>query len=95
MEFKNLVQFFSGYFHQDWVYEATSPNEIVRLFKDSEPKEFVDEVIFEINKLLEERLNEEQLHKLLLDEFGCYYDPHLDRLKTSEWLMNVHSILLK
>ena len=93
MEFTNLIQFFSGYFHQDWVYEADSTNEVVDLFKDNEPKEFVDQVLNELNDLLEEKLSEEQLNKLLLEEFGCYYDPHLDGIKTSDWLMNVRKVL--
>lgn len=95
MEFKNLVQFFSGYFHQDWVDEANSPNELINLFKDTEPKEFIDQVLHELGVLLEKNLSTEQLNKILLEELGCFYDPNSDGINTLDWLMSIRNMLLK
>ena len=89
-----LDQFFGAYFHQDWVDEHASADEVVRLFvrdMDKAP-ERVRETADAIDQLVASSPDEESL-RTALDRYGCYYLPGADGLTYREWLRHVVSIL--
>lgn len=93
MVYPNLLEFFGGYFHQDWDLEDANPDDVIRRFQSSEPRENVEAVIDELNTLLSSNLNEEELQTGLLLDLQCCYDPRVDWADTTSWLKHVRDLL--
>lgn len=74
-EFQNLVQFFGSYFHQDWRLDDPDPHAVIERFLQMNPVEDVVKVVSELDVLLERRPSEDDLRKMLVSEFLCYYLP--------------------
>ncbi len=85
-QFPNLTQFFSSYFHQDWMLEADTSSEVVENYRNSESPESVEAALAELNKLREMPIAPADLETFILDELGCYYDPSSENQTVTEWL---------
>ncbi|MCU0545008.1 MAG: contact-dependent growth inhibition system immunity protein [Oscillatoriaceae cyanobacterium Prado104] len=88
-QFPHLTQFFSSYFHQDWLLEADSANDAVKNYCNTAPPASVAAVSVELRQLLEMPIAQPDLETFLLEELGCYYDPSSDDLTIREWLESV------
>ncbi|QVW23802.1 hypothetical protein KJF94_28885 [Pseudomonas hormoni] len=72
-EFSELHDFFGAYFHQDWMVEHDSAEEVIDTFlADSDPED-LKLVRQELGFLLEQRKGEMELREYLLKELSCYY----------------------
>lgn len=83
--YQNLKGLFSGYFHQDWLYDRldalglsyeqrdakASIEYNLDIFKKS-TQQVVDDTIAELEKLTQLNLNETQLRELLFEQLGSY-----------------------
>ncbi len=87
-----LSQFLGGYFHQDWPELFSDPSAVVVAFHRSEPTEFVQAVLGELDLLIEESQQSTDPSKLLY-ELGCYFDPRADGQSVPEWLASVRTEL--
>ena len=83
-----LVQFFGGYFHEDWDLEAATPVGVVAASVNANPK-MKAEVAAAIRSLLAELRTDSELGHALFHDFGCYYDPEADGLTARAWLTAV------
>lgn len=91
--FPHLTQFFSSYFHQDWLLESESAGDVVKNYCNTAPPESIEAVSAELKQLLEMPIAEPDLETFVLEELGCYYDPSSDDLTVREWLESVQKSL--
>lgn len=82
----HLARFLSGYFHEDWGLDADGPLEVVAEFMREAGQLEAVEVAKEIHDLLAARPSEDALWNVLLEEFGCYYDPRPEWGAAGVWL---------
>lgn len=91
--YPNLSLLLSAYLHQDWMLDVPTPEDAVRDFAVSEPPEVVRGAHDELTVLLEQRLGEDELAKIVLDELGSYYDPRGVGRTLGSWLDSVRKQL--
>jgi hypothetical protein len=92
--FAELRSFLSGYFHEDWELDSSEPDEVISQFLDSKPNpNYVAKIASQIEVYLSSESDEQILKNGLLKNFGCYYLPSADSLKTSYWLNHVANFL--
>lgn len=92
LDYPNLEQFFSCYFHQDWTEEFDSPDDAIDAYLASENAETKLNAGNELKKLLDAFSDNQSLQQVL-DSLGCYYDSSADSLEVNEWLKSVFSKL--
>ncbi|VVN61733.1 hypothetical protein PS687_04158 [Pseudomonas fluorescens] len=91
--FPELQQFLAGYFHQDWVDEHKSANDVIAYFISEASAETIEQVKQELEKLMLTAQSEQQLQEFLFYEIGCsYYYPH-EWKDGKSWLKHVHLTL--
>jgi CdiI immunity protein len=83
--FPQLRQFLGGYFHQDWVVEHATWEEVVDDFVAESPRHAVLECASELRDLLAPEFGDAEL-ATVLERLGCSVDPSAVRLRTGEWL---------
>lgn len=81
-----LQDFFLGYFHPDWQLDAASRGAVVTAFLGAESPARVAAVATDLRELLAEKVEESELHNVLLKEYSLFYDPWTDELTMTEWL---------
>lgn len=83
-----LWQFFAAYFHQDWTYLASTPDEVLddylRASSISQRAHLADLV----EAFAAER-DDETLKRDLFGELSCYYDPEADGQSARSWMQHV------
>lgn len=92
-ELCELHDFFGAYFHQDWMVEHETVEQVINAFlADSEPGDLAlvrDELKF----LLDQRKDEVELRAYLLKELSCYYC-YWNVWESGElWLRHIASML--
>ncbi|HRZ47695.1 MAG TPA: contact-dependent growth inhibition system immunity protein [Candidatus Paceibacterota bacterium] len=90
-KFRNLVQFLGGCFNQDWRLDDPTPEAVVMRFVAENSEEFVTDVVSELDELLSLSLTEEELQRVLFEEFHCYYLP--TETSIGDWLSHVRASL--
>jgi hypothetical protein len=90
--FIGLVHLFGGYFHQDWLDEAGSPQEAVRTFTYSESPHLVSLALADVRALLASAADEAALQGML-DAWGCEYYLPSEGLTARQWLRQVEEWL--
>ncbi|PKH12964.1 contact-dependent growth inhibition system immunity protein [Pseudomonas fluorescens] len=68
-----LQQFFGAYFHQDWVDEHATADEVIDKFLLDSSRDIIITVKNEILELIDSYTNESNLLGNLLHEQYCYY----------------------
>ena len=92
-DFPTLVQFFGGYFHQDWLEEFSDPEAAVAAFFSGASTEAIRSACDELSQaVLLARQGTEDPQRFLY-ELGCYYDPAANGLAVSDWLEQVRKKL--
>lgn len=90
--YPTLYQFFSGYFHQDWIDEFESPEIALDTYLNSEKQETKELARIELDTIIKSNLEEEELSNLL-EDLGCFYDPRVDEVLTINWLRSIYAKL--
>lgn len=72
-----LQQFFGAYFHQDWIEEYATADEVIDAFLLDSSMDVIVTVKKEILELIKSYTNESNfLEKLLHEQYCYYYYPH-------------------
>ena len=92
---ERIINFFSGYFHEDWPMEADSDVDIIRVFLGSgvnivQANQLADQLV-----LVAKDHQNEPNDAWLLDRYGCYYSPEVDGLSGSEWVIRLADLIRK
>jgi CdiI immunity protein len=87
-DYPALMQFFGGYFHQDWVDEFYTPDDAIAAFQVGASPESLCSIREELNRLLLVQHNLED-QQSILRKVGCYYDPTTDGIPIIDWLEEV------
>ncbi|MVV48763.1 hypothetical protein EJA72_10990 [Pseudomonas sp. PB120] len=88
-DLSELHDFFGAYFHQDWMVEHGTAEQVIDVFlADSDPGELTL-VREELNVLLDQRKGEVELREYLFKELSCYYC-YWNEWKSGElWLRHI------
>jgi hypothetical protein len=91
--FPNFYGLCCSYFHQDWDLDDPTVDAVVhRYIRDASPQE-AGRVAAEIDDFIRIGMSEDE-RRQALDTFGCQYHPPGDGLSYSEWLRQVHDLLI-
>ncbi|MGF6225532.1 hypothetical protein AB7M26_000590 [Pseudomonas sp. F-14 TE3482] len=71
--FSQLYQFLGAYFHEDWMCEFHTADDVVRSFLSDSTAETISVVENEIAALLERHMTEIELREFLLKKMSCCY----------------------
>jgi hypothetical protein len=94
--FDELKDFFSGYFHEDWVLEAEVPDQIISSYLAcGRSSKDLRELAGQMLRFADAYSDDVALEQALFSELGCYYLPSVDKISAREWLQHVASILLE
>jgi hypothetical protein len=72
-EFPELHDFFGAYFHQDWLIEHATPDNVIADFLQASDAEIVQLVCRELQLLLAQNKDELAMKDYLLRNLSCYY----------------------
>lgn len=92
MKFENIGYLLGAYFHQDWFYDAPSPDDVIRYFIERESAARILALKQELGQLLDSD-NASISDSFIMDHNG-YYDPHVDGLTVREWLKKIQIMLI-
>jgi len=92
-DFPALFQLFGGYFHEDWRDEHDAPDAAVQAFVSEAPPEAAAAAIGEIDRLLDDQLDDAALSRIVEHGFDSNYLPSADGITTTEWLRQIRGML--
>ncbi|MFP6833207.1 hypothetical protein PS619_03955 [Pseudomonas fluorescens] len=72
-DFPEAQDFFGAYFHQDWLVEHDTADQVIDEFLRTADKEVLVLVRSELRALINSKLSEMQLRAFFLKELHCYY----------------------
>lgn len=85
-DYPGLEQLVTAYFHQDWVVDYPDARSVVSAFvREDDRATFVPGEI----KLLLTAMDDEALHRLIMEEYVCGYPPDSAGKTVREWLTQV------
>lgn len=92
-DFPRLFQFLGAYFHEDWMCEFDSANEVVESFVADSHELTMQQVLKEIEILLGANLTENNLRDFLLKEMSCSYCYWNEWASGEIWLRHIEKKL--
>ena len=84
-----LHDFFGAYFHQDWMIEHGSSEDVISSFLVESDIGILRLVRQEIDSLLNEQRSEQDLRDYLLKELSCYYCYWNEWQTGEQWLLHI------
>lgn len=94
-DLKLLANFFSGYFHEDWMCKAADSAEVIHLYLQTAKTHEVAMLREAIVHFVSQVGSDAELEKKLFSELGCYYQPSVNGQSAREWLVNIVALLLR
>lgn len=91
-DYELLDNFLGNWFHEDWDLEAGSWQQLVEKFKVIARDERVKQVHLDLKDFLKEKKNDDELHEIVFEDFGCCYDPRPQQTPR-EWLTELAAAL--
>lgn len=92
--YPSLHEFFAGYFHQDWLEDSATADDVVKVYKSEASLEEVSATVKELHCLLADTSAEGELASIV-DGLGSYCNPQADGLSYRDWLVQVCALLEK
>lgn len=92
-KFPTVRNFFSTYLNQDFDLIFGTADDAMRKFVELSDRDKVSMAAGEIQAIIDMKLSEEDLRKLIFDDLGSYYYYPLDWLSGDLWLGHVLRIL--
>lgn len=90
----NLVQFFGGYFHQDFFHDAGTPEQVVRQFvSEGYSQDEIRMLAREIALYADSKKDDVSAEVDLFRELHCYYSPSMEGLGARSWLRHLSDLL--
>lgn len=93
--YPNAAALMSGYFHEDWQSEQDTPEDVIKQFVASEPRDVVREAAVELKQLISSALSDESLVEVYFRQLGSYYDPRPSGMDVRSWLSSVADYLVR
>ncbi|WP_166224779.1 contact-dependent growth inhibition system immunity protein [Pseudomonas atagonensis] len=87
--FPEAQDFFGAYFHQDWLLEHDTADQVIDDFLRNSDKSVLILVHSELQTLLSKELSEMELREFFLKELNCYYCYWNDWKSGEEWLRHI------
>ena len=87
-----MLQFFGGHFHQDWVLDNSTWEDVLAMWMAETPRGDALEMAREIDLLLAQVGNDELLAQMLDEDYGCYYWAG-SPFEMRKWLQDVSAAL--
>ena len=87
--YPELLQFFGGYFHQDWDIEAATADGVLDIFNRTHSLDQRLRIADLIDTLTAEIHDDQLLEHTLFSELGCDYLPEADAMSVRSWLRYV------
>jgi hypothetical protein len=84
-----LKNFFSAYFHEDFLREAEDPAAVVRAYARTVGAGEAQALAAAILRYRERLADDQELERRLFAHLGCYYSPSADGLSAGFWLQKV------
>jgi len=72
-DFPGLFQFLGAYFHEDWMCELDSADDVVKSFIAESEHCVLEAVVKEIDLILSMKIKESEVRDFLLKKNGCCY----------------------
>jgi hypothetical protein len=92
-DYPALAQLLAGYYHQDWQHDRGTPDAALHAFVDDASADTVIEATGDIDRLIDEGLDEAALTRMLADGFDCNYVPEAHGLTSVGWLSHIREVL--
>lgn len=87
--YPRLFNFFRSFFSKNWRLYHSDPSDCIHSHIINNTKKDIDEICIEIKNLMNKKLSDEELNKIIISDFGCHYDCTLDGYKPKKWLKEV------
>ncbi|MFJ4545254.1 contact-dependent growth inhibition system immunity protein [Pseudomonas sp. NPDC088885] len=88
-EFPETQDFFGSYFHQDWLTEHETADQVIDDFLKTSDKRILTLVRDELEVLLSRKLDEMALRSLFLKDLHCYYCYWNEWASGELWLLHI------
>jgi hypothetical protein len=98
-QFPKLAYFMSGYFHEFWkssyIRKGYEPSfqDVVQSYKEKDAKSTVLESTYELEKFLDIDINEGELRRILMHDFGSSFRAPSFGMTYRQWLEGILKIL--
>jgi hypothetical protein len=92
-DYPALAQLLAGYYHQDWQQDHATPDAALHAFAENASPETVLEACGDIDRLIDEGLDEAALTRMLADGFDCNYVPVANGLTALGWISHIRDVL--
>jgi CdiI immunity protein len=93
-DFPALEQFLGGYFHQDFLLDFATVDDVVAAFANEETHKSIRAVCDELDSALVLLDVGREKPERFLQRLGCYYNPAADGLTVNDWLNRVRQTLM-
>ncbi|HEN3443671.1 TPA: hypothetical protein U5D86_000394 [Yersinia enterocolitica] len=90
MKYEKISYLLGAYFHQDWVYDAQNPEDVIRNFVAKEQPETISLLKKELKDILD---SEQELSEYFIYQNNGYYSPSADDLTVYLWFKQLLEIL--
>jgi hypothetical protein len=88
-DFPETQDFFGSYFHQDWLAEHDTADQVINDFLRSSDKDVLVSVHRELQTLISMHINEMDLRTFFLKELHCYYCYWNEWASGDVWLRHI------
>lgn len=87
---ERLIQFFGGYFHQDWALDAADYNAVIDLYiADMPEKDALHTLAAQLDALSDAYATDADLETALLRDFYCNFAPSGTGLSARSWVRGI------
>ncbi|WP_145536687.1 contact-dependent growth inhibition system immunity protein [Yersinia alsatica] len=86
MKYEQISYLLGAYFHQDWVFDAENPEDVISVFVAKEQPETVSLLKKELEAILD---SEQELSEDFIYQHNGYYSPSADGLTVRLWFKQV------
>lgn len=91
--YSTLADLLSSYFHENWMRDAASADDILALMIRDAPAHQLRAGLAELDLLIGSGLCEPQLRDLVLYELDCHFAPETAGVDISVWLLQLRDRL--
>ena len=84
-----LTEFFSTYFHEDFLLDADNPDAVIARYSNITNAEERRALSSAIQNFSAKVSSDEELEDKLFREYGCYYRPSGEGVSARKWLKKI------
>jgi hypothetical protein len=89
-DYNDIKNFFSSYFHEDWLDEVKDPTQAISLYlAQGWDADHLLRLAEQIRRFTYSHPDNDGLEQALFLELGCYYKPSADAISAHDWLEGI------